>query len=311
MRPTTVLYALFAGTAARLILHLLPPFRRPRRRLRPPPTTSQDTTSTSTSTPPPTVAAQLDLRAPPISGRQYRRSNPSVLPTECTFCLEAIRPTKHELLRQTPCNHVFHSSCLERWVFYTASLCLDWTQYSLSDDGSIVSRVRTPTCPNCTQDLDVLPQQLVQKVILTSIARSLSLRDLATAAEMYATGIVFQAPRTPPHPPSAPSSPPTRQENVRLPSLTAGRADAAGGVATGPPFARRSDSMRSEASLPPVAFVYREESGLRLVRRSEFTVSASIARDGGRGGGLLRERHGARRRAVEVGETRVVLPAIS
>lgn len=52
--------------------------------------------------------------------------------------------------------------------------------------------VRPPICPNCTAVLPVLPEHMVKRVMLTSVARSLNLRDLATATVMYEAGLVFR-----------------------------------------------------------------------------------------------------------------------
>lgn len=92
----------------------------------------------------------------------------------------------------------------------------------------------------------------------------------------------------------------------------AARAETARAVVTRAAFVRRNDSTVSEPSLPPAAFVFREESRLRLVRGSEeFALSISVARGAGRSGGLWRRRRGVRRRPAEVTETRVAVQATS
>lgn len=127
------------------------------------------------------VATALDRcapRAPPAAGRGR----------DCTFCLE--RADSAGEVRVTACEHVFHAACLEEWVFYAADRFLDWRQYCLGDDGTVEATVSPPSCPNCARDLCVVPEPLVRTAILTSIARSLSLRDLVAAAEMYDAGLV-------------------------------------------------------------------------------------------------------------------------
>lgn len=191
--------ALVAGTAVRLLVTAFPRFRN-RRRLRAHANAHQRAPKRLRH---PHILALLDQRAPIIRADHWRRRNPE---TDCTFCLEAIRPSRISL-RVTPCRHVFHASCLEQWVLYTADICLDWHQYSLSDDGSIKSSARHPSCPNCSADLQVVPHHLLKKVVLTSIARSLSLSDLSAAAEMYDAGLVYRA--GPAH-----SAPSTRRRSV-------------------------------------------------------------------------------------------------
>lgn len=302
MRPATLVVALVAGTAVRILLSVLPPFRRRRNRARlrrqngtnlveAPSTTalthqhhrSPASLSIAKRAHLAEVAALLNRRAPPVRADIWHSATvPNRPDPECTFCLEQIRPLKHHLLRETPCNHIFHAACLEQWVFYTAETCLDWTQYTLSDDGSIDLHARPPSCPNCSADLSVLPDRLVRSVMLVSVARSLSLRDLATAAEMYDAGLVYRA-GTDSARASPSSAAPASRSAPSLPSVATQPEDTGAQVQQVQPvpnqgsFPPRRDSTMSEPYLPATAFVTRQDHAVHaLSRRSlpdEHTVS--------------------------------------
>ncbi len=84
------------------------------------------------------VAALLDKRAPRARRRQTG---------ECTICLESIRA--RQWTRVTQCKSIFHSECLERWVFYSAE------RYMRG-----VPNAEPPICPNCALDLEVVPPRI-------------------------------------------------------------------------------------------------------------------------------------------------------
>lgn len=197
MRPTIIACALVAGAAARLILSRVRQSRQRRHSLPSPP--MQIETIVSLPDPMcmkqpnhPHVLALLDTVAPVMRGASYVH-NHRAHDRDCTFCLEPITSTS-PYVRVTPCRHVFHAECLEQWVMYTATAALDWRNYVVADDGTVDVTVAPPTCPNCTARLPVLPARLVRHALLTAIAKSLSLPDLATAARMYDAGLVFRAP---------------------------------------------------------------------------------------------------------------------
>lgn len=181
MLPLVVVAAVAAGTAARIFLPKLHGFhRRRRRRTVSGPTVIATSTSTSTHSRKqashPEVLKLLQKVAPSHAGDDSSDS-------ECTFCLESVQ--SHQIARTTRCNHVFHAPCLEKWVLYVADTALDWRSYTFSADGGIRCLTRFPTCPNCSAQLDVLPKHALRTAMLTSVARSLSLRDLHAASEIY------------------------------------------------------------------------------------------------------------------------------
>lgn len=353
MRPATVLCALVAGSAVRVLLSALPPFRR--RRLRreqvraegaaaaaaadtePAPTAPSPRRRRRRPAPPPgakcarlaEVAALLDERAPPVCAKVWLRNAPRPDEYECTFCLEPVRPVKDVFVRETPCGHVFHAPCLERWVFFTADICLDWTQYSLADDGSIDAHARPPSCPNCSADLGVLPESLVRTVVLTSVARSLSLRDLVTAAEMYDGGLVYRtsgdtmatsvapaAPATyPAATPSIVSSSATSLANPRREEASASTVP----TSYASNFPPRRDSTTSEPHLPAVAFVAPQDDVVHVLSRRSLSDELTVSR-AGRRQGTSSDRAPRRRRRTpwhsrlsqtDLTATRVVLQASS
>lgn len=249
-----------------------------------------------------------------MRGDIWARAHPRREQAECTFCLDIIRPSRSVSVRETQCGHSFHAGCLERWVFYTADICLDWTQYSLADDGAIDAHVRPPTCPNCAADLRVIPERLVRQVVLTSVARSLSLRDLAAAEEMYDAGLVYRASTAQGDGVARPSSVPLR--------LVARREEAVSVPAAAPPampvgraFAVRRDSTVSEPYLPAMAFVAHTELVVHAMSRRSLPDSFAAPRTGQRSGGA--EGRGVRRGRARRTEgelaltTRVVLQASS
>ena len=273
MRPVSLVIAIAAGTAVRFLLRKLPPFRR-RRRIRSRQSSSSAQSATLKRIRHPQIQALLDQNAPQISAHEWQSKQLTAGQVECTFCLETIRPSS-DCLRVTGCSHVFHAHCLEQWVMYTADSCLDWHHYTLSDDGSIESHVRPPTCPNCSADLNVLPPKLVRNVMLTSVARSLSLRDLSAAAEMYDAGLVYRAApqyNSQPHPHPRP---PARY--VRTDSTTSESAlvSAAGQVQ----FPRRSFPEEMAAVVQPPVLTHTEQRRRRSTSRLGLPdfVSSQVA----------------------------------
>lgn len=178
-KTTTFMCAFLAGTAVRFLVRNLFRRRRRQRRLH----HCEHHSSNLIPTPYPSVQSDvlqlLNTRIPLTSCSDS---------TECTFCLENIRI--HHPVRRTQCGHSFHPICLQKWVLYSAETALSWRSYSLADDGSIVSTVRPPVCPNCSTDLHVLPKRRVKAAMLTAVARALSVPNLAIAAEMYDAGLV-------------------------------------------------------------------------------------------------------------------------
>ncbi len=82
------------------------------------------------------VENMLNARAPIQRMRDIECTN-----RECSVCLETMGDGAH--VRVTPCNHVLHSSCLEKWVYYT-----------------VEKNFRRPYCPNCLADLGIdVPEQ--------------------------------------------------------------------------------------------------------------------------------------------------------
>lgn len=65
--------------------------------------------------------------------------------------------------------------------------------YSVADDGAVSMHTRMPSCPNCSRELDVVPEGLMMRVILIAVARALNLSDLQTARDMFELGLVFRA----------------------------------------------------------------------------------------------------------------------
>lgn len=195
MRAITIVTAIAAGSAARILLSKLPFFRRDQSRLPPPdshhthseqqqPTNNQITLkSYKPQVDNEAVLALLDGIAP------CRVGFDSALAT-CTFCLESVHPTQR--VRVTPCNHVFHAECLEQWVTYVAADAMNWRAYTVARDGTLRCLLRLPSCPNCSAMLDVLPKDQLRTVLLTAVARSLSLKDLGAASEMYQAGMVVR-----------------------------------------------------------------------------------------------------------------------
>lgn len=139
----------------------------------------------------PQVLALLDSVAPVMRGVSYVHKHGG--DRDCTFCLDPITAASL-YVRVTPCRHVYHSECLEQWVMYTANAALDWRNYVIGDDGTVDVSASPPTCPNCTTRLPVLPAHLVRHALLTAIAHSLSLPNLAVAANMYDAGLLSRSP---------------------------------------------------------------------------------------------------------------------
>lgn len=197
MRPAVVVCALVAGTAARLIMSRFRQFRRQRHQSAPTVAAQIETTVSVPQPMPnkqpihPQVLSLLDSVAPVMRGVSYVLKHSS--DRDCTFCLDPITSSS-PYVRVTPCRHVYHAECLEQWVRYTANAALDWRNYVVSDDGTVDVSASPPTCPNCTTRLPVLPAHLVRHALLTAIARSLSLPNLAVAASMYDSGLVSRAP---------------------------------------------------------------------------------------------------------------------
>ena len=75
-------------------------------------------------------------------------------------------------------------------MYYCAGIYLDWSQYSLNEDGQLEGRVPAPTCPTCATELGVITPDEQKQTVLTAIARCLSLRDIASAERLYNTGLV-------------------------------------------------------------------------------------------------------------------------
>lgn len=168
MRPALSLLAtVLAGTTIRLIIRRLS-------RRRPPPKPPQHAQ----------IISRLNIIAP-----AHKPTRNAHADNECTFCLDAIHNGKQ--VRITPCNHAFHTSCLEQWVLFKAEHCLNWRHYSLRDDGKVECLVRKPTCPNCATELQVVPELLIRSVVLVSVARSLSLGCVRAAQEMINAGLVW------------------------------------------------------------------------------------------------------------------------
>lgn len=206
MRPKVIVCALVAGTAARLILSRI---RRLGRQQSHSDLSTSNEIETIVSEPDPSskyplnpqVLALLDEVAPVIRGSSFLQSHHGDDP-DCTFCLESITASS-AYVRVTPCRHVFHAECLQRWVMHTAITALDWRHYIVNENGTVDVTVPPPTCPNCTKRLPVLPARLVRHAMLTSIAQSLSLPSLFVAARMYDAGVLFRSPPLSIHYPQA------------------------------------------------------------------------------------------------------------
>jgi RING-like zinc finger len=175
---SAMLRGLLTGAAALSALAALDiagrSFRRWRRRL----------LSVRERPPPPGVAVRLDAAAPVVRATPHHAAA-----DECTFCLGRVRARTR--VRVTRCGHVFHRECLEQWVYHCADECLNWANYSLAADGRIDGGKPPPSCPNCAADLGVLGPEDVKQTLLVAVARSLSLRDVALAAELYDNGLVL------------------------------------------------------------------------------------------------------------------------
>lgn len=195
MRVLTIVTAIAAASAARILLPKLPFFRRNQRRLHTPDphhTRPEQQQHSHHHTPPQShkphvdhqaVLALLDVIAPCRTDFDSSLAN-------CTFCLDSVRLTQRT--RVTPCNHVFHADCLEQWVMYVAADAMNWRAYTVARDGTLRCLLRLPSCPNCSALLDVLPKDQLRTVLLTAVARSLSLKSLGAASEMYQAGMVVR-----------------------------------------------------------------------------------------------------------------------
>lgn len=149
--------------------------------------------------------------------------------TECSVCLETM--CRNTRVRVTPCNHVLHSWCLEKWVYYT-----------------VEKNYRRPLCPNCLSDLGInvpsppplpppesnvvrivineefgnIPHQLIAEdaYVRLMVQRALETRR-AARSRLRAARVSVRAARVlrtqPPTPPFAPS-PPQQQQHEQLQS---------------------------------------------------------------------------------------------
>ncbi|CAN8074132.1 unnamed protein product [Agarophyton chilense] len=110
--------------------------------------------------------------------------------TQCTFCLEPVKG--EQLARTTPCRHVFHSNCLEQWALHTTTKLMNAGMYTVARDGIVHYAARFPSCPNCSEVLDVIPRPVWTFFLLSAVTSALSLGHTCRAALMYSSGMVVR-----------------------------------------------------------------------------------------------------------------------
>ncbi|CAN8077105.1 unnamed protein product [Agarophyton chilense] len=115
---------------------------------------------------------------------------------KCTFCIEPI--VLGQKARITPCNHMFHAPCLEKWVLYVTASLMNVAAYFLALDGSLQYKYRFPFCPNCAKFLDVVPKHEWRVVLLTALAITLSMDSVNQATSMYERDVIVRDKSSPP-----------------------------------------------------------------------------------------------------------------
>mmetsp|Transcript_25466 Transcript_25466/g.100551 ORF Transcript_25466/g.100551 Transcript_25466/m.100551 type:complete len:164 (-) Transcript_25466:2320-2811(-) len=105
------------------------------------------------------IISNLDRLAPYLPIENAKMEN---VDGNCCVCLGEL---PGGIMRKVVCGHVFHASCIERWILHSVERYLDVKSFVRSPHGFLVPGSPWPSCPLCMKLLLVIDETDIRDAI--------------------------------------------------------------------------------------------------------------------------------------------------